>query len=506
MLFKQSITAQPFTQWLVGDTENKWLFRFSLIVIIASFGWLKLVYPYPNFLQPDSMWYLNAALKNDFINYWPTGYSKFIRLVSVFTRSHLVLVVVQYLLLMSSVLYLLFTLRYLLPSDKWLFRSLFAISIINPIIPHVANIVSSDALFACLSLVWFTQLLWIAFRPGRRLLLVHAVILLLAFMVRFSAIWYPFISIAAILLAGIPKRNKWVGVASIVTGLLIFIGCTGYEYYKRTNTIQYAAFGGWQMAANALYAYAYAEPIDPANVPARFHDLHTEVNRQIDSLHQLVDRPDEEIGVYYLWNIQSPLITYTFQQHRKDRIKKKQFEQWAFMGPLFGAYGRWLITQHPGLFIQHFALPNLARFYQPPVTSLDLYNVGNNTVDSVTVTWFNWKNNQLPYRLHDPRIHIMSLYPPALAVINTLFLVSTLIFLGFSGLKQCTATHKRIFFFVWLVWLCNVVFSVVSAPTELRYQIFPVIITIPFCIFILSWLIQASQSAASPSSEKAIPN
>lgn len=501
MLFKQSITAQPFTQWLVSDKENKRLFRFFLIVMVVSFGWLKFVYPYPNFLQPDSQWYMNAALKNDFINYWPTGYSKFLRLVSAFSRSHLILVVIQYLLLMSSVLYLLFTLRYLLPSDKWLFRILFAISIINPLIPHVANIVSSDALFATLSLVWFTQLLWISYQPGRPLLLFHAVILLLAFMVRFSAIWYPFISITAILFAGIPKRNKWLGVASIVTGLLVFIGCTGYEYSKSTNTLQYAAFGGWQMAANALYAYAYAEPVDPGNVPARFHDLHAEVNRHMDSLRQLDDRPDEEIGVYYLWNIKSPLITYTFQQHRKDSIKKKQFEQWAYMGPLFGAYGRWLIMQHPGLFIKYFALPNLWRYYQPPVTSLSQYNVGDNKVDSVTVTWFNWKDNQLPYRSHDHEIHIMALFPPALSVINTLYIISALVFLGFIGLMQCSATYKRLFSFMLLVWLCNSIFSVITAPTELRYQIFPVIITFPFCIFILSSLIQASRSVPAPSLE-----
>jgi hypothetical protein len=505
MLFKQSITTQPFTQWLVEDKENKRLFRFSLIVIVVSFGWLKFVYPYPNFLQPDSQWYVNAALKNDFINYWPTGYSKFLRMVSVFSRSHLILVILQYLLLMSSVLYFLFTIRYLLPSDKWLFRSLFAISIINPLIPHVANIVSSDALFASLSLVWFTQLLWISYQPSRRLLLFHAVILLLAFMVRFSAIWYPFISISAILLAGIPKRNKWLGEASIVTGLLVFIGCTSYEYYKRTNTIQYAALGGWQMAANALYAYAYAEPVDPGNVPVRSHDLHAEVNQHMDSLRQLSDRPDEEIGVYYLWITPSPLIQYGIHQWQK-KPKTAQFIKWSSMGPLYGDYGRWLITQHPGLFIKHFVWPNLGRYYQPPVTSLDLYNLGDKRVDSVTVTWFDWKNNQLPFRLHDPKIHIMVLFPPALSVINTLYMLSALVFLGFYGLKQCSATNKRIFSFMLLVWLCNLIFSVVSAPTELRYQIFPLIITFPFCIFIMSWLIQASKLESAPSSEKTIPN
>jgi hypothetical protein len=498
MLFNQPITTQPFSQWLVLDKENKRLIWFSAAIMAISFGWLKFVYPYPNFLQPDSQFYVDAALKNDLINYWPIGYSKFLRLVSVFSRSHMLLVVLQYLLLMTSVLYFLFTIRYLLAPGKWLFRILLAISVVNPLLPHIANIVSSDCLFASLSLVWFTQLLWTIYQPSLRMLLFHAIILLFTFMVRFSAIWYPFISIAIILLIAVPKRDKWLSLASIVTLLLIFIGSTEYEYQKITHTTQYAAFGSWQMAANALYAYAYAEPIDPGKVPHQFHDLHAKVNHHMDSIRIVTNRPDEEIGVYYLWLYTSPLIQYAKHQWEKDS-QTPQFTKWASMGPLYGAYGRWLTTQHPGLFIKHFIWPNLVRYYQPPTVSLDMYNLGDTKVDSITVTWFNWKNNQLLSRLHDPQIHVMILFTPLLAVINTIFICSALIFLFFSGLKQCSPTSKYILFIMLLVWLGNLFFSVASAPTELRYQIFPAIITLPFCLFIVSWLIQASKTESAAS-------
>src|ERR1044072_6133444 len=101
MLFKQTITTQPFKKWFVQDKENKRLIWFSIAIMIISFGWLKYDYPYPNFMPPDSYSYLDAAYKNDLINQWPIGYSKFLRLVSVFSRSHLVLVIVQSLLLMT---------------------------------------------------------------------------------------------------------------------------------------------------------------------------------------------------------------------------------------------------------------------------------------------------------------------------------------------------------------------------------------------------------------------
>jgi len=498
MLFNQPIPLQSFKQWLLLDTENKRLFWFSLIIMIVSFGLLKFTYPYPNFLQPDSMYYEEAALKNDFINYWPIGYSKFLRLVSVFSRSHLLLVLLQYLLLMASVLYFLFTIRYLLSPGKWLFRSLLTVSIFNPLLPHIANIVSSDCLFTTLSLVWFTQLLWILYRPNLRLLLFHALILTFAFMVRFSAIWYPFISIPVILLISIPNRNRWLSLASIITFLLLFIDCTEYEYHKITRTTQYAAFGGWQMAANALYAYAYADPIDPGKVPHQFQNLHAVVNHHMDSIRTLADRPDQEIGIYYLWMYQSPLKQFAKHQWQKD-LKTPLFIKWASMGPLYGAYGRWLITQHPWLFIKHFAWPNLMRYYQPPTVSLAMYNLGDPTVDSITVTWFNWKNNQLPGRFQSPKISVMTLFTPLLAVINTLFICSVLIFLFFSGLKQCSPTNKNILSIIMMVWLGNLFFSVVSAPTELRYQIFPIIITLPFCLFIVAWLIQVSKTESAAS-------
>jgi hypothetical protein len=112
MLFQKAITTQSFSQWLWKDKENKRLLWLSSFVLVVSFTWLKILYPYPNFMPPDSYSYLEAANKNEFINIWPIGYSRFLRLVSSFSSSHMVLVVLQYLLLQTGLLYFLFTIRY----------------------------------------------------------------------------------------------------------------------------------------------------------------------------------------------------------------------------------------------------------------------------------------------------------------------------------------------------------------------------------------------------------
>lgn len=485
MLFQQVITTQSFLKWLWQDRENKILLGFSVVVIVVAFVWLKILYPYPNFIPPDSYGYLEAASNDQFINIWPIGYSKFLKLVSLFTRSHLALVVLQYGLMQASVLYFLFTLRYLLAPGKWLFRVLLTVSIVNPLLSHIANFVSSDCLFATLSLVWFTQLLWIVYKPSLWLLLAHAMVLLLAFIVRFNALYYPFISIVFILLKGMDKKTKCLGLGAIVLPALVFVGYTKQEYKAKTNTTQFAAFSGWLMAANALYGYAYAATIDPQIVPEKFRELHQLVNRHLDSLRLLAKRPDEEIGVYYFWDFGSPLVVYMNRQGEKER-KNEHFIRWSSMGPLYAEYGRYLIQKCPISFIKHYLWPNLFRYYGPPAYFMESYNRGNKTVDPVAANWFGWKNNQLPINARNRQIYIMSLFPNILAIINSLFLISSVLFRCWADFKKLSRLSKWIITTVWVVWFCNMLFSVCAAPIELRYQIFPVIITLPFCLVFLS--------------------
>lgn len=464
----------------------------TIVIMVISFGWFKYIYPYPNFMPPDSHSYLEAAHNNDFINMWPIGYSRFLRLVSSISKSHMALVILQYVLLQGSILYFLFTIRYLLSPGKWLLTFLLVISISNPLMPHIANFVSSDCLFATLSLVWFTQLLWILYQPSKKLLYVHAIVLVLVFSVRFMALYYPFFSIAIIVIKHMPSKTKWMGIVAISLPLLAFIGCTQYEYKIKTGTVQYSAFGGWQLAANALYGYAYAKLDDPSTVPGRFRSLHTLVNQHMDSLRQLKHRPDEEVGIYYLWDFKSPLHLYMAERWKND-IKTPVFQQWAFMAPLYQKYGRWLIMKHPLEFTRYYLWPNFIKYYAPPVKFMGSYNLESKTVEPIAVTWFGWSNNQLPTRSNDRIIHVTAIFPTLFSIINPLFLIATIVFIVFGGFNKCSAITKRVLGLMWLIWFGNMFFSVFSAPTELRYQLFPVIITIVFGGLFITWIIQSLQ-------------
>lgn len=490
MHFKQTITLPPFKQWLWQDIENKRILWFAVITMAASLAWLKYLSPYPYFMQHESYSYLKAAQNNDFINIWPIGYSKFLRLVSVFTRSHIVLVAIQYVLLIASVLYFLFTIRYLLIPDKWLFRIISIVTVINPMLPYTANFVTSDSLFATVSILWFTQLLWILYQPNTNLLLLHGLVVMLAFTVRLMAAYYPFISLLLIVAASMNSRKRWVGIISLATGMLVFIGRTQYEYKKRTEIVQFSAFEGWQLAANSLYGYAYDKPDTIEMVPAKFRELHPFVNNHMDSIRQLNQRPDKDQYLYYLWNFKSPLVEYTRKQVLKYKTED-YFAEWARQATLLRKYGKWLILHHPKQFLIHFVWPNLLNYYEPPAFSTGAYNSGEPYFPKAVVSWFNWEDNKSVAIAEYKHVFVASIVSSLLTVINPAFLVASLFFLSFGGFGYNNSSCKKILICTWLVWFSNMALGVLSAPIELRHQAFPTIITIPFLLSLTTWLVKS---------------
>lgn len=489
MLFQQAISLIPFKHWIYKDKENQRVYLFAILISTASFTWLKIIYPFPNFIPPDSYNYLESAYRNDFINIWPIGYSKFLQLVGLLSHSHVILVIIQYIILQASLLYLLLTIRYLLSPGKWLFRMLLTASTVNPLLPHIANFVSSDCLFTSLSIIWCTQLIWVLSQPNRTLLITHAFILLFAFMVRYNALYYPFISISIIILSTTNKRNKRIGIAFIALLLLAFIGRTQYEYNKRTDTIQYAAFGGWQLAANALYGYAYSKQDKVEEVPDRFRPLHNLVNQHIDSLAKRTIRPDREIGIYYLWDFKSPLRIYMDQQWSDD-TSTSFFKKWARMAPYYSEYGRYLALHHPIAFTKYYLWPNLQRYYSPPSYFMGIYNLGFSTVDPIAVKWFRLKSNTLYTHNESKKIPLADIFSVIISIINLVFVTAFLSFVFLCGFSKCNQNSKLVIRSVVGIWICNTAFSVFSAPIELRYQLFPLIISFIWASLFVAYIFQ----------------
>jgi hypothetical protein len=435
---------------------------------------------------------MEAAFKNNSISTLPIGYSKFLRLLSCFTSSHVLLIWFQYTILQVAVLYLLFTIKYLFSPGKWVIVILFGISILNTLLLYISNFVTSDALFTALSLGWFSQLLWMHYQPTRKLLIMHAVVLLFAFMVGNHALYYPVISILVILFICERTSTKLVGIAAIVLMLGCFIGKTLYSYKRTTGQTQFSAFSSWQLAANALYGYSHAPNISINKVPAQFRALHTIVNTHNDSIKKTWLGPHENLGIYYLWNEKTPLNLYMKQHWHKDSITGK-IKRWVSMGPLYADYGKYLIKQYPIAYWKHFLLPNLVKYYIPETEYMGNYNMGRDSVDAIAVTWFLLKSNKVHNRFRNNQIQTPEYFPIAFAICNVVFVICFLAFYLLNGFIRSSHLTAKLLRVTSIILICNMGFSVQVSPIVLSYQLFPMIVTIIFAILLLNFIIQESR-------------
>jgi hypothetical protein len=249
------------------------------------------------------------------------------------------------------------------------------------------------------------------------------------------------------------------------------------------------------MATNALFAYAHVPPNAKERVPRAFKKIHGITVKHMDSLSRVKIRPDQELGIYYLWDEKAPLKVYLAQKYAKDSTTH-YLKRWASVAPLYGQYGSWLIRQHPGAFAKHYVLPNLVNYYAPPVEFLGIDNMGKDSVDQGALLWFGYKTNKVHSFSKNRNIILTGIFPPFLAVINILFFFS---FVGFSvlgGFGKISPYAKKALLIVLLIWCVNLVFSVLASPIVLRYQAFPFIITFVAGVLLLAYVIRASKSEA----------
>jgi hypothetical protein len=315
-------------------------------------------------------------------------------------------------------------------------------------------------------------------------------------MVRYNALYYPVISLAAILFSRHSLRLKTVAMSAIIMLLGGFMLFNLQEYRRITGTSQFSAFEGWQMAANALYGYSQTQSPPEPNVPSPFRDLHLMVRQHRDSIERLTQRPDIDPALYYLWDEGSPLKQYLRARWGKDTVTDG-FKKWASMGPLYGPYGNWLIRQHLLIYARYYLWPNLINYYAPRAEFMASYNMGKDSVERSAMLWFHLQNAKT--RASSKRIPFAEFYPHIMAIINPLFIITLLTFWVSRGYKRTPREFSRSLRWIALIWIVNLVFSVLAAPIVLRYQIFPVIITLTFLGLLMEFVLKYLILEKSPS-------
>ncbi|MFY0254162.1 hypothetical protein ACDQ55_09435 [Chitinophaga sp. 30R24] len=488
----QERVSSILINYVFKNASNKWFVRMIIPAIFIQLIVFKYFYPYAGFINGDSYAYLETAYHNLSINTYPVGYSMFLRLLSVFTKSDTVLVVFQYLLLQGSVLFLVFTIFYFYKPARFTKILLLVCSLFNPVFLYLANYVSSDAFFLSLSLIWFAQLIWIIHYADIRLVVANAIILFLAFTVRYNALVYPIISVLAFLLSKHKNIGKIVGMALGIALIGLFVSFTSNKYHKLSGYYQFSPFTGWQLANNAMYAYRYVDSAHVKKAPKKLQYLDKMVRNYFDTTRDITKHPEETLmaSTVYMWAPNSPLQLYKKYMFKTDSTAP-ELKKWSVAAPVMAAYGSFLMKAYPGEFIKYYLIPNAVKYYAPPVEFLDSYSTGVDSVQPIAQSWFGYKTNKLKTRTKDYKVHVLDFYPVLTGVMNVVFFFGIISFLFLEGHKQQLELRRGITL-VAGVWLLNLGFSVFASSIALRFQLFPIIISFSFSFLLVEFLIRSA--------------
>lgn len=457
----------------------------AAVVTITQFVAFKYFYPYANYIHNDSFVYLEMAVKHVDIGPLMPGYSRFLSLFGGLTKSDIALVAVQYLMVQSSALFLLFTLFYFYRPVKVVQVILLCFMMLNPLFLHLSNLISSDAFFLALSLTWFSLLLWIMHRPSNHLTVCHILVLFVAFTVRYNALVYPAIATLAFLLSGQSLRKKIYSIGAIILLCGIFIFYTGSKYRVLTGAWQYAPLGGWLIASNALHTYRYVDSAARKPVPIKFKALDNVMRGYFDSSR----RSDSNLPMDLTLFMYPPdLFLKKYNDLRfKDDITANDLTKWASAAPLYADYGIYIIRQYPLLYVRYLLWPNINSYYVPSVGSLANYNGGTDSVAPITQIWFGYKNSKVKTRARDMAIRALDGYPIYSGAINVVMLCCLLCFLLLGGFRSNMLFRKAVLL-ACTIWLLNAGLTIFSVKAALRFQSFSIVIATIFALLVIDWL------------------
>lgn len=475
-----------FKHFLFHDRQNKLILYLAAAAIVVQFAMFKYLYPFASYIHGDSFLYVKTAEQNLTINTYLIGYPKFLRLVSIFAKPDIVLVGLQYLMIQCSALFLLFTIFYFYKPGRYMQIILLCFMVINPLFLHLGNMVSSDGLFLALSMSWFALLLWIVHQPSYKIFIWHAVVLFLAFTVRYNALIYPVISVLAFWLSKLPLRKKILGLGLSLVLCGWFVGLTMYQYKQLTGYWQYSPFSGWQFANNALYSYREVAIEDRKPVPEKFKALDNMVRKFYDENRNL------GVGVAstaYMWSPHLPLMDYKDSLFKKTTETAREFKKWASMGPFYKSYGLYIIRKYPIHFLQYFMWPNSKKYYAPPIEFLEYYNSGKTFVTKETQKWFGYKSNNVNVRMKNGRVWILEYYPFLSGIINLIMLFGLIYYVLLKGWQYNQIFNKTIIL-AGAVWLLNAGFTIFASSAALRFQSFPVLLSTTFALLLIDWVVQ----------------
>jgi hypothetical protein len=361
----------------------------------------------------------------------------------------------------------------------------------------------SDVLFTGLSVIWVSVLLWMIIKPSPFLVLLQALLLAIIFTIRYTALFYPLVTILVFIIGPQSKWWKFTGIATTFLFLGAFILFTCNKMKEVSGIWQFQSAGGWKQASNALYMYDHVWQQDTLPVPEKFDRLHSLVRNYFQKPHMNVEliNADEELtnGGFYLFARESPLMEY--MRLRFGEADIFDFRNMAPFGSFYNEYGTYLIKKHPVAWMKYVLYPNL-RTYITPFPEIykkyeDPFYLWRNNTGKLAKNWFHITSVKIPIKKMNLRGSILKPYPLIFTIIHCLLIFSLLVFLLTGSHKKITA--KGLYGLIILLSICflQFVLIVLFSVSALRFQFGSIIFELIIILFITEFIL-SSESVLHP--------
>jgi hypothetical protein len=342
-------------------------------------------------------------------------------------------------------------------------------------------------LFLALSLLWFTELLWILQKPNVYHIIVQGLLLFACFTVRNNAYIYPLVTIVAFALA---RLRLWTKVAGVALGVLLiipFVIHTRDAAYKMTGTKMFSFFTGWQLANNALYMYEYADTSKQLSAAARELDTLSMLFYSVVPKNFRSDYLLTNPGNFFIQHPDGPLKRYVVKHYRITNDYNNVLA-WGKASVLFEEFGKYLITHNKSAYFYEFILPNTRNYFAPHLEKLQVYNIGQRKIDFAAQDWFHYRSNKVYTVSLTAQGTILFIFPYLFLMINAYWLMSVLIFWLQEKHKITDLFYNQNILLVASFFIANLLFSVFATIIVMRYQVFPMIICTTASLLMTEWI------------------
>lgn len=384
---QQNIKAELLA--FFNNNKKELLILSGIYLLIAIL--LKYFYPYTD-LTSDTGGYINWA-SGGFKHGGPRplGYSYVLYFLQQFANNTTIIFIVQYLLHCIAVLFFTYTILHIGNiTNRYIRYSFLLMSVAYLPAIYMTNMIMSDSLFTSLTILLFTLSVWLYYKKNIYLIIPIVALMFFIISIRYIGLVYPAFVIPVCLFF---FRKKFTGV--ILSGILLL---TIYGYVEKVKSgtekdqgvRQFSAFGGWQLANNALHVVPHLD-IDNPLIETNDYNL-----LGIDTMIRLTyDRnpnlyPHKDTVTYlFIWDKTSPLNMY-LEYYALHNRSKKYYKMWNEVGALYADYGSELVKTYPGKFFRYYLLNNAKNMVRP---NIGFFKSFSDSTYFVNRLWFGWKDD-----------------------------------------------------------------------------------------------------------------